>query len=298
MVRFCLLLMLGIFNLPPIVPANAIVSPDKIWDKNGRYIVPWEEMPVEHKTLALEKYLQEIEYSLAHVGKSFVDIDSRRVNSKAYELEVGYITYGLIGSKYCRYGDYKKCAEYDFKNYQQAKKCAREASPTKPTCWGGALGDGYHLLAPVVADFELNNDYKGALPYYRIWLNDLVGNLKGENLEEKLENLKIRTENNERKQNVMEIVLRWENAKKLAKTSKPKPLDPVVQHHEWFYSDKPEEVLKALEYYHKYKVRFMVEKAAKDKRPSVAKKAKEYLGNWDKPETGVIGSTVPETGTK
>ncbi len=75
------------------------------------------------------------------------------------------------------------------------------------------------------------------------------------------------------------FIRKWEDAKKLAKTTKPKPLDPAVQYHEWFYSDKQEEVLKALAYYHEYKVRFMLEKAMKHTDPKVAAKAEEYLIN-------------------
>ena len=90
----------------------------------------------------------------------------------------------------------------------------------------------------------------------------------------------------------------WAEIKQKAKTVKPKPLPIPVQMHEDFYSADVKKVLGALEYYSKHKVRFMVEKALKDKRPDVAQKAQEYLDNWDKPGDSVVVSTVPEIGAK
>lgn len=85
----------------------------------------------------------------------------------------------------------------------------------------------------------------------------------------------------------------WAQTKKLAKTEKPKPLDPAVQNHEWFYSNKQEEALKALEYYHANKVRFMLEKALKHKDPVIAAKAKEYLESPVKGEKNETGNAKP-----
>jgi hypothetical protein len=69
----------------------------------------------------------------------------------------------------------------------------------------------------------------------------------------------------------------WARAKKLHKTVEPKPLAPAVQHHEWFYSDKQEEILKALNYYYQNKVRFMLEKAVTNKDKAISAKATELL---------------------
>lgn len=85
----------------------------------------------------------------------------------------------------------------------------------------------------------------------------------------------------------------WNQVKKLAKTEKPKPLDPTVQNHEWFYSNKQEEVLKALAYYYEYKVRFMLEKALNHRDPVVAAKAKEYLENLSKGEKNGVENKKP-----
>ena len=239
----------------------------------------------EKKAFALEKYKKQIDYAIANVGKSFKDIDSKQVNSKAYEVEVGYITYGLIAGQYCGYGDYKKCAEYHYKDYLQAIECSRKLqaiAPIPKECWGGTIGD-HDLLAVVVDAYEMGGYYEETLPYYRMWLNNWVKDIEGKSFEEKLSILKEESRTDDSLREGAEVINRWRKAVKLAKTAKPKTLDLAVQNHEWFYSDKQEEVLKALEYYHKHNVRFMLEKALKHKDPVVGAKAKDY---WDNPVKG------------
>jgi len=262
------------------INSSAEIRPEQIWNKDWSYVNPWEGMSVEFKTFALEKYHEQINYSLANLGKSFKEVDPEKVNDKAYELKVGYITYGLIGGQYCWYGDYKKCAEYEYKDYLQARKCSKESVRIKPDCWGGSLGEG-HLLGHVINTYELHKDYKSALPYYRKWLDERVFGYEGNTFEEKLKNLKSKAEKDENLAKAVELIDDWEKAKQLAKTEKPIPMDPAVQNHEWFYSSKSAEVLKALDYYYTNKVKFMIEKAVKHKNPVVAKKAKEYLDNWE-----------------
>lgn len=261
--------------------SSAEIKQEYIWNADSTYVVPWDKMSIEYKTFALERYWSEINYSLANLGKSFKDIDPTKVNDEIYKRDVGYITYGLIAGHYCWYGNYKKCAEYHYKDYLQAWKCSKESARIKPECWGGAPGEWISLLSPVVNIYELHNDYKGALPYYREWLNDWASKFEGKTLEEKLKNLKAQVGEDEDWKDAMRLIERWEKAKALAKTEKPIPMDPAVQRHEWFYSRKSEEVLKALDYYHTNKVKFMIEKAVKHKNPVVTKKAMEYLDNWE-----------------
>ena len=130
--------------------------------------------------------------------------------------------------------------------------------------------------------------YAKALEHYQELHDDMLFNhflfyVPGTRAE-KLKMLKTELEKDPQIQGFYNLLLHdWENAKNLAKTAKPKPLHPDVQTHDDFYSLDIKKVLGALEYYSKHKVRFMVEKALKDKRPDVVKKAKEYLENWDKP---------------
>jgi len=244
-------------------------------------------MSDELKTFALEQYWSEISYCLANIGKPFKAINPKEVNDVLYETYVGYITHGLIAGKYCQYGDYKECVKYAYMDYMQSVNCPKEAGRCKPECWGGDLsgvGDGrYPPLVAIIDTYEQNHDYKGALPYYQRELGSWARDYEGKTLEEKLKNLKIKAAKDENLTEAVQFIERWEKAKKLAKTEKPIPMDPVVQHHKWFYSAKPAEVLKALDYYSKNRVKFMLEKAAAHKNPVVAKKAKEYLDNWDKP---------------
>lgn len=260
---------------------HAEITEDKIWKKTGGYVIPWRNMVPGKKAFALEGYKKQIDYAMANVGKSFKDIDSEQVNSKAYEVEVGYITYGLIAGQYCGYGDYKKCAEYHYKDYLQAIECSRKLqtiAPIPKECWGGTVGD-HDLLAVVVDAYEMGGYYEEALPYYRMWLNNWVKDIKGNSFEEKLSILIEKAKTDDSLREGAEVINRWRKAVKLAKTAKPKTLDPAVQHHKWFYSDKQEEVLKALNYYYTHNVLFMLEKALKHKDPVIASKAKEYLDN-------------------
>ncbi len=259
----------------------AAVPPEAIWDKDGRYITPWSDMTTEYQTFALEKYKEEINYCSENFGKSFKEIDPKRVNSYIYEVDVGYITYGLIGEKYAAYGDYKKAAQYEYKDYLQYHNCEQKSLKTgvwfKEDCWPGAIGEG-PVLGHVINTLEMNNDYKGVLPYYKIYLDDWVSRMEGKTYEEKHSILKQKAEtDSEISRLYNDLMQAWEKAKKLAKTEKPKPLDPAVQNHEWFYSSKQKEVLKALGYYHANKVKFMLEKALKHKDPVIAAKAKGYL---------------------
>lgn len=265
-----------------VLNSSAEITREQIWNKNNSYVVPWKDMSVEYKTFALEQYWEEIQYSLANMGKSFKDVNAEKVNSMFYERDVGYITYGLVAGKYASYGDYEKAAYYYHKDDLQATKCSRESARIKPECWGGAPGEWTDLLLPVINVYERHNDYKGALPYYRESLRATLYRFKGKTLEEKLVNLKSEIgDDDEGWKGTIELGNRWERAKKLAKTEKPIPMDPAVQNHEWFYSDKTEKVLKALKYYNQHNVKFMIEKAVKHKNPVVAKKAKEYLENWE-----------------
>lgn len=257
---------------------HAEIAEDSIWNKDGRYVIPWKNMSPDKKAFVLERYRRQIVYATANLNKSFKDIDAKQVDVKGYE-KVGYVTYGLIAGNYCWYGDYKKCAEYHYKDYLQAIACANKMGKTAPIpkdCWGGMVGD-YDLLLDVIDAYEMGGYYKETLPYYRMLLDHRIRDIKGDSFEEKLSNLRKEAINDDSLQEGVEISDRWQKAKKLANTTKPKPLDPAVQHHEWFYSDRQEEVLKALEYYHKHNVRFMLEKALKHKDAAVAAKAKEYL---------------------
>lgn len=129
-----------------------------------------------------------------------------------------------------------------------------------------------------------NQEYERMLrvypEYFEYYFLGRIRGPKGRKLskEEEIQKLKEKMKyDTELKSNYDNFMKEWREAKKLVKTEKPKPLDPAVQHHEWFYSGKQEEVLKSLEYYHTNKVSFMLEKALKHKDPVIAAKVKEYL---------------------
>lgn len=260
-----------------------------------------EDREQEMEALNKEKIKSDIDYAIANVNRPFGDTD--RARFPAWGSSVGYFTYGLIGGLYAGYGDRKKSAEYYYKDYLQAMECSRKQreeserskkprGPTPQECWGGTPEGGLlNQLQKIIAMYEMDQDYKGALPYYRMELEDYdLKDVPGDTFELKIYALRERARNEERVKELqelgwtteVEVIDGWEKARKLAKTTKPKPLDPAVQHHEWFYSDKRSEVMKALAYYHKHEVRFMLEKALGHKDPKVAAKAKKYLESLGK----------------
>jgi len=269
----------------------------QIRNKDGFLVIPWEDLTPNEKALELEKDKSDIDYAIKNIAtngnKPFSDAD--RARFPAWGSSVGYFTYGFVGGLYAGYGDRNKSAEYYYRDYLQARDCARKKKSPGPIpkgCWGGNPEGLYNQLLTIIALYERDGDYKGALPYYKMELESYhLEDVPGNSFEEKIHFLRKRAANDEKVNEwkelgwttVVDVIDGWENAKKLAKTTRPKPLDPAVQHHKWFYSAKPAEVLRALDYYSKNRVKFMLEKAAAHKNPVVAKKAKEYLDNWDKP---------------
>jgi hypothetical protein len=246
----------------------------------------WDDSNETQKAAYLELFREAIQYCSKNIGKQPKEVDLSQTGP--YVVGFPKITLEVIAMYHRFYGDLQRSAELRHKFWADA-----EGSPIL----------GYAEENPlyfVISGYEEAGMYKDALPFYeKKHQEDMEVIREFSDVELLKNNFSVYRERYPRlAEDYLSFMESWEQAKKLAKTSKPKLLDPAVQHHKWFYSDKTEEVLKALEYYRKHKVRFMVEKALKDKRPVIAKKAQEYLGNWDKPEAGVIVSTVPETGTK
>ena len=260
----------------------ADLKSEYFWDEYGNSKVDFEKLTKEQKAFVLEKYRPELEYCLANIGKSFAEINVEKVGqTMGYDKDVGSITNGLIGYKYAAYQSLQKSAEYFYKDYLQYHKCEQNSLKTgvwfKEDCWPGAIGEG-PVLGHVINTLEMNNDFKGVLPYYQIYLDDWVSRMEGKTYKEKYATLKRKAKwDSEIGRLYNDLMERWGKAKKLAKTVTPTPLDPAVQNHEWFYSDKRGEVLKALDYYYQNKVQFMLEKALAHKDKAVQAKASEYL---------------------
>jgi len=261
-----------------------------LWDSSGGKKIDWVDMDIGQKSFALDKCRDEIEYSLENVGKGFNEINMRRVGSdKGYKHIVPVVTYGLVAVKYqddCYH--FPNAARYFYKDWQEYKK--NELG--KKSLWFEGPGD-YDPLAFAIGQWKEAGMYGDALKHYDEYF-DSIFLLRPEKAthEEKIRFLKKQLESDaELKKEYADFMREWGQTKKLAKTAKPRPLEPAVQNHEWFYSGKQDEVLKALEYYNQNKVQFMLEKALKHKDPLVAAKAKEYLESFKKGE-------VSETGNK
>ena len=240
----------------------------------------WAQISENQKAVILEKYIREIGYCKSNIGKDFKEVDSRKMgDDESYKGIVDRITDGMIAFKYVRYGDVYKSMKHFYKEWSEYKMCL---SSSNTPCSIDGPGD-YNPLAQLIGELEREYAYQEALKFYPEYIDDLASNFPGETDKEQREALEAHVKEVGEMDIYAQVMRDYQNAKKLALIESPKPLNRAVQHHVWFYSDKPEEVFKALKYYSDNKVKFMVEKAAKDKRAAIAKKAKEYLDNWDKP---------------
>jgi hypothetical protein len=238
----------------------------------------WAQLSESQKASILERYFREIEYCKNNLGKDFKEVDLQRMGyDESYKGIVDRITDGLIAFKYVRYGDVYKGAKYFYREWSEYKVC--RALNKKPCSIDGP-GD-YNALAQLIAELEREHAYYEALKYYPEYIEDLAGNFPGETVSEKKEAMNSHIKEAGGSDIYVQAIRDYQNAKRLVALESPSPLAPAVQNHELFYSDKTAEVVKSLEYYDKHKVRFMIEKAAKDKRPAISKKAKEYLDSWD-----------------
>jgi hypothetical protein len=251
------------------VPVNGYpkeVSWTDILNPDGTMRIEWGKSDEKLKASYLESYRNAISLCSQNIGKA-----PKELNRDVAGPRVGIfykVTPETIAMLYREYGDLGKAAEVKYKYWVSSK-----GSPELMNADGNPIDfviSGYEeaQMYKELADF-----YSQAYPNKMKWL--------GESTDLKLlkSNFSKYQSNWPDYANEYQSFMRsWGKAKKLAKTTKPKPLDPAVQNHEWFYSDKQEEVLKALAYYSQNKVRFMLEKALSHKDPVVAAKAKEYLG--------------------
>lgn len=233
--------------------------------------------------LRLEKDKDSVDYFLVNIHKKISELDAKKGEGN---FDYKYVTYGLVAKIYYWYGDPLKSAEYFYKDWVDYEKLVKETKGPIP--WDDGHSQGTSLSGAFNL-WEENRAYSELVKHY-----PELYEYEMEHYFKPFTDIKLlKTDFAEYKKNwpieaayYQEMMQKWGRAKKLAKTTKPKPLDPAVQHHEWFYSDKQEEVLKALEYYHNRKVRFMLEKALKHKKPVIAAKAREYLDTSVKEGTG------------
>lgn len=225
--------------------------------------------------VSLEKAKSEIDFCKSNLGRSFNDIDLSKVGDVgAYALGPEVVTDGLIAAKYEWYGDSYKAADYYYFDYlvQIGKKTWKSKHS-----WSSP-GDSTPF--PTFMNvLKRNQDYLRLVKVYPEYFNyyfnlNLYKGSEKEKVQKLMEQMKYDAELKSQYDTFMK---EWREAKKLAKSTKPKPLDPAVQNHEWFYSDKREEVLRSLGYYFAHRVQFMLEKALNHKDAVIVAKAKEYL---------------------
>lgn len=250
---------------------------------SDEYAIPGEEYdklsPEVRKAIFLEKGRARARYAIENIGKKIATLDFSRLYDAAMDSETRFekdqiVDYKAVCGIY--FADCLDCAnaiKYCRKHYLEWKKSI-DGSPSLFQSLGGGdyAPDGLYDIEDIYKECGRNKELEWFYADYNKahWLR-LAQEVSPTDRQQFLDS-------SEGYQAFMEG---WKRIKKLAQSEHPKPLSPAVQNHGRFYSDKPVEVLKALAYYNSNRVRFMLEKAAKDKRPAISKKAKEYLDNWD-----------------
>lgn len=241
----------------------------------------WDGYTQEQIAETLEKTKEQIDYCLKNIGKKYTEVDLSRIGDDSRSLfeSVGVITYGLVAYKY---RDAAKSAEYFYKDWLELKKCedARVEGVKRDGCFSFGNGPGdYNPLASAIGQWSNAGLYSEALKHYDEYYDySFFSHMRNMGDLEKKRQLKAELlRDSELAKRHEDFLREWQRLKRLSKTAKPIPLDPYVQNHEWFYSEKQEEVLKALDYYFQNKVQFMLEKAVSHKDPVVVKKARELV---------------------
>jgi len=232
------------------------------------------------KARDLERIKGSIDYCLVNVGKKFSELDEKKAGTFwPYNLSISVLTYMVIADKYDAYGDMGKAGDYYYLNWLHYN-----TPQTDATRWPWPTGESDDPFLAAIGSWEYAGRYTELAAHYKDYIIYRYSPRKVGPKEEQIKEMKkaLKFGDKDMRLRYESNLKKLEEYKKLAKTEKPKPLDPAVQNHEWFYSDKQEEVLKALEYYHANKVNFMLEKALKHKNSVIAVKAKEYLESLTK----------------
>lgn len=294
MMKYIITIYLAIISIGTSTASELLGDKYDLWDSSGYRKVDWVQMDNGQKTFALERYRKNIKYCLSHLGGKFNEVEMGKVGSdKGFKIFTPVITHGLVATKYQDdYNNIRLAAKFYYKDWSEYARCNDERIKgiRLEGCFTFGLGPGdYNPLAFAVEKWKEAGMYAEALKHYDEYFEySFLGRIRGPkgkkiSKEEEIKKLKeVMKYDTELKSNYDNFIQEWQETKKLAKTEKPKPLDAAVQNHEWFYSDKQEEVLTALEYYHANKVYFMLEKALKHKDPVIAAKAKEYLADLNK----------------
>jgi hypothetical protein len=239
----------------------------------NRYLQPWLDSS-EQKARYLEEIKGHIDYCLANIGKNYSALDKKKAGGFWPHEGLGVLTYALIAHKYSQYGDGGKTGDYYYLNWLHYSTPQAEE-----TRWPRPEGEYDDPFLSAIGSWSFAGDYKQLAKHYEDYIIHAFSPLKTGSREVRIQEMKKEYPHwdTERKKSYNRAWKKLEKYKTLARTTKPKPLDPAVQNHEWFYSDKQEEILKALQYYSNNKVSFMLEKAQEHKDPMVAAKAQEYL---------------------
>lgn len=295
----------GFIGLTSAMPAYAISKAEFMkMDYKGRqkfavvvgmspdYAIPHEEfmkLSFEVRSaLAFEIAREMVQYYIQNIGKREGELDASRLYNLAMIDGESYqkrdkdivIDYGTVCGIYrSRCENHFKALPYCWKDYYEWKKYEQG----QPAIWKHPGGDE-HPLSSILNFFGEYDMYKewDALyaDYSEFWWK---GYAASECKQLTSPGPDCVSDWLKRSEGYQGFLKEWEEIKRKSKATKPKPLSIQVRIHEDFYSGNVKKVFGALEYYRKNEVKFMIKKAARHKNPVIAKKAQEYLDNWDKP---------------
>jgi len=186
----------------------------------------------------------------------------------------------MIAEKYgLEYPDHYKVSIYFHKNWQLTKECysRKKILSKQDACVVAGYYEGpgdSGALAELMGTLYDNLRYEEWLKYWPEYYN-FAWQYRAKGFKTVEEFVKKHGESIQ--EDYARDIEQFATAKRLAGKVEPKPIEPFVLMHEYFYSKDRAKVLESLAYYHKYKVRFMLEKALRNPNKEVAAQAAKLL---------------------
>lgn len=273
-----------------IILAHTLIYADSefkyLWQPSGTPTKHWTKMTEKEKAFVLESYREQIQYAVKNIGKSFDEIDLKRLGyPHGYQYRTKMVTAGLIAHKYEEYKDLDKAAEYYREDLLAYQKAREEIFKTGSSSWRAGPGE-YGPLRYLIRALEKAGRYDEAVKYYPLIFEDKLKLYGGKTDEERALNLikdyKARTYSPENNSGF--LAASWETALKKAKEGKIKPqqLEPIVGMHRQYHDGDLTKILQALDYYYEHRIRFMLKKASRHRDRKVKRKARELLKQLNK----------------
>ncbi|MBI4668498.1 MAG: hypothetical protein HY747_04830 [Elusimicrobia bacterium] len=222
------------------------------------------------KSSWMEYYRSQLDYALVNEGKNLYQLDYKRLgySDKSIDQRLPVITAYKIAYLADKYGDFQTVAKY----YCKCRDLERKRPP-ECYSWGDSNSEDLCIGA-----LERIGRCSEALKEWEKSFETYLFNFGGETREQQMSNLKKTMEEDREVKEFAKDFLSWgekleEKIKK--KKCEPKQLDIDTKMHHWFYAEDRKKNLEALKYYRQHRVKFMLEKAAKEHKDKKVRKQAE-----------------------